>query len=162
MDQFKGPKYQRGNMTLFPAGTTAAAAGGGDVVTLFVESCDEDLTGPATALARIRAYGTTAAIGEVWTDTAGSPVKSSDLVVPNANITGYQMKWETNAGDAPNSNSVAVSTWQALTSDFYVGWTCGDSSIREGSCLVSIRFGTGATIDTQIWDGSVSVSGTGK
>jgi len=147
----------------FSFGTVAAAAGG-DVVTLFVESCDNDIMGPGTATARIRAYGTTAEIGEVWVDSGSIPTatKSSDLVVPNANITGYQMKWETLSGDAPNSNSVAVSTWQALTTDFYVGWTVGSGGSRAGTCTVSIRFGTGSTIDSKAWDGSVSVSGTGK
>jgi len=135
-------------------------AGVADTVTLEIASCYDSSDTGGGANARIRAYDLTNATrkGEVWNEQDGTYAFSHDLVIPATNIENYQMKWEALSGSTPNDNSVAVSTWQALgPTDFFIGWDApGDDDSRSGTATVSIRKGTGSTLDSAVWDGDVS------
>ena len=140
------------------------------VVNLVDVSCDEESPGGATAKIIYYNAGHPSRPGEVWATESGILVDqyallSGDGPVDPVSETGdYQVKWESNAGQDPNtSDTSAKSTWIALSgTSFIVGWTVGAADDRSGSVTVSIRKGTGPTLDTAIWDGSVLAAGKGK
>lgn len=129
----------------------------GDVVDLQITSTTHQVTDPEDAAARITVYRSGGQQGECWYEDGGQQ-KQNDVVVPEANITLYQMKWEALSGDNPNNTSVAVSTWQALSgANFYVEWEQTTIGSLAGTITVSIRKGTGSTLDTAVWDGDAIV-----
>ena len=114
---------------------------------------------PEDAYCEIRVHNSGAEQGECWyTDGFSGDVKQNDVVVPEGNITNYQMKWESLSGNDPDVSTVAASTWHPLsTSDFAVAWEATEIGDSIGSITVSIREGVGVTLDTAVWDGEAIV-----
>ena len=135
----------------------AQQAIGGDTVNLLDTSAQHQTDEPEDARARITVYKSGAKIGECWYEDGGEQ-KQNDVVVPEASIILYQMKWESLSGDDPNNTSVAKSTWQALSGvHFYTEWEQTTEGELIGSITVSIRKGVGVTLDTAVWDGDAIV-----
>ncbi len=130
-----------------------------DTVDLQDTSASHQVTDPEDAQARITLYRGGAKIGECWFENNGEE-KQNDVVIPEPNVVNYQVKWESLSGDNPINNSVAVSTWQALSAHFYVEWEQTTEGESSGTVTVSIRLGTDPSVlDTAIWDGSAVVEG---
>ena len=132
----------------------------GDVVDLQNTGASVETTDEEDARARISVDRSGGRMGECWYDDNLDEFKQNDVVLPNASITKYQMKWEPDNGDEPNNFSVAKSTWSALSgSSFWVEWeeTSSAPSERSGVITVSIRRGTGSVLDTALRDGTAVV-----
>jgi hypothetical protein len=116
---FKGPKYQRGNFAIFPAGTTALADGG---ATLELNSANNDATNvdisPPGALDA--GFGLFRAGTHFRTNSAGTNQINSgtDWITPRDSTVGddYEVKWNLTIGSALriNDESYTEDTWVTL------------------------------------------------
>lgn len=130
-----------------------AAGGSGDVIDLQDMAASQTATGGASAECRM--YNTGTREGEQWYDEGFTFTYQNDGISPGVNADNYQMKWEANTGDLPDSWSTPQSTWETLgNGDFSVTWTAPSGANESaGSVVVHIREGTGPTLGTAIWDG---------
>ena len=96
MKDFKGPKYQQGNMTLFPAGTTAASGSGLtlalDAANNFATNIDVDPPGPLNAGFGVIRDGTHDRTNSGGTNQINS---AGDWVTPRTSTVGddYEVIW---------------------------------------------------------------------
>ena len=129
-----------------------------DIVDLQYAAANETQFG-GSSTAWIKVYGSTSRISEQWYLDDTIERKTNNVVVPDANIVDYQMKWDALSGDPPNDNTVAEGVWHPLSSGtFQVAWQQGGIGYRSGAATISIRKGTDPTVlDTAMWEGDAEV-----
>ena len=125
----------------------------GDTIDLQDMSCSDEGTGGASCACQL--YGQSHSNeGEQWYDDGATFTYQNDAITPKTNTDNYQMKWDALSGDAPTSSSTAEGVWESLDLDtFFVEWDVGGEGESTGAVTVSIREGTGSTLDTATWDG---------
>lgn len=150
---------------MLAGGFFSQSGAGGDSILLVACSCDD--SGVSSASCNLTYYhdAHSTRAGEVWGDVAGTPTDQYTLeaqdgpVEPLSNTGDYQMKWDDpTTGDAPDSGDTKA-VWRDMGagSSFQIGWSAsGFGQEVTGTVTVSIRKGTGSTIDTAIWDGSAT------
>jgi len=160
----RGPKWQRGSFSMFPAGTTSITAGG-DTVDIQPMSANEDSTGSASALCLLYGDGAVSSRdGQAWADENGVRTFNHQVISPGESTAEYQVKWDDpTTGTTPTATS-SKGVWYALSAgDWSLLWDVGVGPGDDvGSVTVSIRKGTGPVIDSAIWDGEAIASGKGK
>lgn len=143
----KGRRFQRGNLNLFPAGTTSVAGAAGDVVTLsgatanafaFMSNATAEIFFQTSGIVQRRLNG-----GSLLQLSA-----STDWIIPNGSSPGtYRCRHTNPSGDAFNFVSAAVNVYRAFTVGAYEIQQF-DSSPTAG--------GQSTTCTIEIDDGSVS------
>jgi len=130
-----------------------AVPAGGDTIDLQNMSAYTEGEFDADALCRL--FGQSHANqGEQWYDNDGSLTKQNDVILPDTSTDNYQVKWDALTGDVPSTVSTPEGVWESLDLDhFDVEWNSTGNEDISGSVTVSIRLGTGSTLDTAIWDG---------
>lgn len=117
-------------------------------VTLTNASITDSGGAPARATVIVRTDGT---LDKREGGTVTQINTSTDWIIPNvAASSSYQAKWDLVSGDAPTEVTAGwtEASWQAISSDLTVGYATGAPGTESGVVRVSIRLGTGATLDT--------------